>query len=196
LAPLRHLGILNPDPVPRLAIADQPDDDSRVNGPAASGAGGTDISPARCALLALHPGSGSPRKNWTESKWAALLEGLVADTNVDFLLVGGEAESDTYRRLSGLIPAQREVPAFNLPLAHLARLLSHCIGFVGHDSGISHLAAAAGLPGLVLWGPTSAAVWCPRSPDMTILYDPAGLEHLTVARVRSALVSRFPKWIP
>ena len=196
LAPLRRLGIANPDPVPHLPIADPSADDTAVNGPAASVARGTDIGPARCALMALHPGSGSPRKNWPESRWAALLEGLVADTNVDFLLVGGEAEGDTYRRLSGLIPAPRAVSAFNLPLAELARGLSHCIGFVGHDSGISHLAAAVGLPGLILWGPTSAAVWCPRSPVMTILYDPAGLEHLSVARVRAALASRFPKWIP
>ena len=196
LAPLRHLGISNSDPVPHLPIADPSDDDTAVNGPAASVPRGAGIGPARYALLALHPGSGSPRKNWPESRWAALLEGLVADTNVGFLLVGGEAEGDTYRRLSGLIPAPRAVPAFNLPLAQLARVLSHCIGFIGHDSGISHLAAAVGLPGLILWGPTSAAVWCPRSPHMTILCDPAGLDHLKVARVRSALASRFPKWIP
>ena len=45
-------------------------------------------------ISALHPGSGSERKNWPEAKWAALLQHLVNSTELDLLLVGGEAEGE------------------------------------------------------------------------------------------------------
>ena len=81
------------------------------------------------------------------------------------------------------LPSARIVVAANLPLVELAERLSACTGFVGHDSGITHLAAAVGLSGLVLWGETPPAVWRPRSERMTILMEPKGLAYLPVDRV-------------
>ena len=40
--------------------------------------------------------------------------------------------------------------------------------YIGNDSGISHLAAAAGTPVLALFGPTDPAVWAPRGPNVRI----------------------------
>jgi heptosyltransferase-2 len=73
--------------------------------------------------------------------------------------------------------------AQSLPLADLAHLLAACRAFVGHDSGISHLAAAVGLPGLVLWGDTAEEVWRPPSERVIVLRYPAGLARLPVAKV-------------
>jgi ADP-heptose:LPS heptosyltransferase len=70
-----------------------------------------------------------------------------------------------------------------VPLTDLAPRLASCAAFVGHDSGIAHLAAAVGLSGLVLWGETPPAVWRPRSERMTILMEPKGLAYLPVDRV-------------
>ena len=50
------------------------------------------------------------------------------------------------------LPSARIVVAANLPLVELAESLSACTAFVGHDSGITHLAAAIGVPLLVLGG--------------------------------------------
>ena len=58
--------------------------------------------------------------------------------------------------------------------------LARSRGFIGHDSGISHLAAALGLPGVVLWGGTSEAVWRPPSEKVVVLKNPGGLAHLPV----------------
>src|SRR5206468_2533428 len=106
-----------------------------------------------CATLALHPGSGSEKKNWPEVKWAKLVQHLIDSTELNLLLVGGEAEGERLERLapkasSGMaatVPAARIELAQSLPLPELALRLQSCIGFVGHDSGISHLAAAVGL---------------------------------------------------
>jgi heptosyltransferase-2 len=79
--------------------------------------------------------------------------------------------------------------AQSLPLADVAHLLADCRAFVGHDSGISHLAAAVGLPGLVLWGDTAEEVWRPPSEKVIVLRHPAGLAQLPVEEVAARLRS-------
>jgi heptosyltransferase-2 len=138
-------------------------------------------------ILALHPGSGSDKKNWPEPSWAALLECLAQANDFHFLLVGGEAEGDRVRRLAARMPAGRLRVAQNLPLVELAALLEGCAAFVGHDSGISHLAAALGLPGLVLWGQSAERLWRPPSDKVVVVRHPGALAQLTVAEVLEEL---------
>jgi heptosyltransferase-3 len=60
--------------------------------------------------------------------------------------------------------------------------------FIGHDSGISHLAAAAGARCIVLFGPTDAKVWAPQNDNVTVLLAPDGeLTMLDVTTVREAI---------
>jgi ADP-heptose:LPS heptosyltransferase len=66
-------------------------------------------------------------------------------------------------------------------------MLQRCVAFVGHDSGISHLAAALGKPCLVLWPATPEELWRPQGQHVTILHEPAGLRQLTAERVFSEL---------
>jgi heptosyltransferase-2 len=79
--------------------------------------------------------------------------------------------------------------ARNLPLTHLAAVLEHSI-FIGHDSGISHLAAAAGANCVLLFGPTDPHVWAPRNKNVRVLRAPGGrLSNLEIAPVAAAVVS-------
>jgi heptosyltransferase-3 len=176
LKPLEQLAIYDVNPVPEI----------RVQTPDASSPAGTPGNGNR-RVLALHPGSGSELKNWPESFWLELLQRLVAESDLHFLLVGGEAEGDRLERIAAVIPEDRLELARNWSLRHLASRLQSCAGFIGHDSGISHLAAAVGLAGLVLWGPTSETVWRPRSDRMILLRDPQGLDFLPVDRVLEGL---------
>lgn len=163
LKPLEQLAIFEPDAVPRLDI---------------ERAFETTVATGR--WLALHPGSGSEKKNWPEAKWQELLEYLARATTLNFLLAGGEAERGRLERLATAAPATRVKIMHSAPLPELARWLASCIAFVGHDSGITHLAAAVGLPSLVLWGETEEAVWGPRGREMIILRDSHGLRSLSV----------------
>jgi heptosyltransferase-2 len=187
LKPLEQLAIFNPDPVPRLRIGKRsyPEpfapETTRLPQPKPGMNQSAQASPQ--PRLALHPGSGSERKNWAEPNWAALLRRLVAETRLQFLLVGGEAEGGRLDRLAPLVPADRLQIARSLPLTELAVHLEDCAAFVGHDSGITHLAAALGLAGLVLWGDSAEAVWRPRSDRMRLVREPGGLAALTVDRV-------------
>jgi len=162
LRPLQRLGIRNASPRPRLPF------------PAV---------PSASPRLAVHPGSGSERKNWPEANWAELLKRLADKTACEILLIGGEAEGDRCVRLAAALPAGRVTVAQNLPLLELAFLMQDCSAFIGHDSGITHLAAALDLPGLVLWGESVLTVWRPQSPRLKILRDPGGLSALPVAAV-------------
>ena len=143
-------------------------------------------------LIALHPGSGSPRKNWPLENWRALGAALLAQTPPPrLLLIGGEADR---AQLDALTAAWRGVPvllARDLPLPHLAALLARCRLFLGHDTGISHLAAATGAPSLLLFGPTDPAVWAPANPHVSIIAAPGGdLAALPIATIQAEAARR------
>jgi heptosyltransferase III len=176
LRPLERLAIFDADPVPRLNFPDAP------------------LAPA--PLLAVHPGSGSEKKNWPPPRWAAFLAHIMSGTDWNVLLVGGEAEGRRLAELAAPLPSSRVTLLQSQPLPDLARALRHCLGFVGHDSGITHLAAAVGLPGLALWADTHQAIWHPRSPAFHVLRCADGLARLapeTVFNVlRNLLLPRTP----
>jgi heptosyltransferase-3 len=166
LKPLERLAIFAAESEPRLAISFQP---STLN------------------LLALHPGSGGAGKNWPEACWLELLRRISAETNWRILLVGGEAEAERVQRLALPLPADRLVIALNEALPELARKFTACAAFVGHDSGITHLAAASGLRGLALWGGTKPEIWRPRSEQFALLRDERGLDQLPPDTVFAAI---------
>jgi ADP-heptose:LPS heptosyltransferase len=163
---LEPLAIFGADPVPRLPLKPAP----------------SSLKP-----LALHPGSGGERKNWPEAGWKELLSRLMRETTRPLLLVGGEAEGDRIERLAQGIPGDHCEILSRQPLVDVARRLADCAAFVGHDSGISHLAAAVGLPGIAIWGASNATVWRPRSNRFNLVEAPSDMASLSVETVLSAV---------
>jgi heptosyltransferase-3 len=137
-------------------------------------------------LVAIHPGSGSERKNWPLENWVALCRWLGSLTPaLTLLLIGGEADRQRLSALRQAQPAMRV--ASDLPLSRLAAVLEKCALFIGHDSGISHLAAAAQARCLLLFGPTDPDIWAPANPGVRILRAPGGaLENLALETVKNA----------
>lgn len=162
LEPLQRLAIFDADPIPRLVI------------PAAQ----PSLAQPQAKTIALHPGSGSERKNWPLPNWIVLTRELARRTEVSLLVVGGEAEADKLTRIAAAFPRPGVEVAFGWPLAKLAERLAGCSAFVGHDSGITHLAAALGLRTLALWADTPETVWRPRGDHVALLRHPAGLLEL------------------
>jgi ADP-heptose:LPS heptosyltransferase len=165
LKPLERLAIFDADPVPRLSFNPQ----------------------LSLNQLALHPGSGSEKKNWPETKWAGLIQQIIATTRWNLLLVGGEAEGERLRRLAAVLPPARCSIAQGLPLAELAQRIQSCAAFVGHDSGITHLAAAVGLPCVVLWADTLEEVWRPQGVPLVVLKEITGVQAISVEKVMNEL---------
>ncbi|MEP7071402.1 MAG: glycosyltransferase family 9 protein [Verrucomicrobiota bacterium] len=117
-------------------------------------------------VLALHPGSGSPRKNWPISSWISLIEHLVQRTD-RVMAIAGEADSTQIAALRGKF-GERLHYAIGWPLYDLGAILRQTI-FVGHDSGISHLAAASDARCTILFGPTKSEVWAPPGENISVL---------------------------
>jgi len=109
----------------------------------------------------IHPFSGSPAKNWPLEKFRALARQLERRFPVQWC----RGEDDP--------PLERAVRIDDL--YELACWLARAVLYVGNDSGITHLAAAAGTPVLALFGPTDPRVWAPRGPNVRIArWNPAG----------------------
>jgi heptosyltransferase III len=113
-------------------------------------------------FLTMHPGSGSAGKNWPVDRYAALARRL---GDRPWLLSLGPADEAAE-------PLAREPNAVvtrDLPPRALGALLARAGVYVGNDSGVSHLAAAVGVPTVALFGPTSPDVWAPVGPRVRII---------------------------
>jgi heptosyltransferase-2 len=138
-------------------------------------------------LVAIHPGSGGEKKNWPVARWAELgRQLLAAEPGITLLLVEGEADGEPAQVLAEAWKGLPLLRARWLPLPILAALLRQCALFIGHDSGVTHLAAAADrrLPILALFGPTNPVIWAPPRMGVEVVRDVSGtLESISVKRV-------------
>ena len=72
-------------------------------------------------------------------------------------------------------------------LYELARWLQTARLYIGNDSGITHLAAAVGIPVVAIFGPTDPAVWGPRGDRVRTLH--GKLDEITVDQVLAPAIS-------
>lgn len=129
-------------------------------------------------FVAIHPGSGSSTKNWPIGHWRQLAEALSHEFGARLLVVSGEADTAAASALAGL-----GTPLRNLPLEDLVHRLAGAALFIGHDSGVSHLAAACGAPCLLLFGPSDPATWAPPAPHVRVIRRGPNLSAISVADV-------------
>jgi ADP-heptose:LPS heptosyltransferase len=128
---------------------------------------------ARCGfspqqpLALVHPGSGSRHKCVKPEVLVPVLEGLQVH-GFEPLILQGPADEEMVE--SVLVHMGSRPPVLRgLPVRMLARVLSQVDLFVGHDSGVTHLAALLGTPTVALFGPTSPSRWAPRGRAVTVV---------------------------
>lgn len=134
----------------------------------------------------LHPGSGSPKKNWPLGHYIELARRMRDGRNFAPVFLLGEAEDDAREGLTRNAP---DIPRLDgLSVREAAQILAAADGYIGNDSGISHLAAAVGARAIALFGPSRADLWSPRGPRVTVLQAPDGvLDQLSIDTVIEAL---------
>jgi lipopolysaccharide export system permease protein len=109
-------------------------------------------------VLAMAPGANTAGKRWPSERYAALArkllspDGLFADAAL--VLLGSADERSVIQPILDAIPAERIVDLVGGtdPLLAAAWLTAADF-YIGNDSGLTHLAAAAGAPTLALFGP-------------------------------------------
>ena len=122
-------------------------------------------------FAAIHPFSGSPRKNWPLERFQELASGL----SMPVRWCAGPEDP----------PLPNAVHIDNL--YDLAQWLASARLYIGNDSGITHLAAAVGAAVVAIFGPTDPAIWAPRGPRVEIVRGP--LDSLSTRDVLAAVES-------
>jgi lipopolysaccharide heptosyltransferase I len=114
-------------------------------------------------LVALVPTARRPQKRWPLAHVRAVADRLALEAGLRVLVVWGPGELETARlAATGLV--SRPLLAPPTDLAELTALLRRCAVVVGADTGPVHLAAAAGVPAVGLYGPTRAERNGPHGP--------------------------------
>ncbi|UCE54658.1 MAG: glycosyltransferase family 9 protein [Desulfobacterales bacterium] len=111
------------------------------------------------AKILIHAGSGSARKRWAISHFFVLEKMLRSEgLKPEFLL--GPAEEDL---MDTVREHGRKIYRLS-DLVELVTLLRTAGGYIGNDSGASHLAAFLGLPSVIIFGPADPERWKPNGP--------------------------------
>jgi ADP-heptose:LPS heptosyltransferase len=118
-------------------------------------------------LLILGPGSGAKEKNWPVAAYHEIARAWERKAgNVAIMVIGpAEEENQEIRRELATGPCVVR----GLDLAKTTALLCQCHGYIGNDSGLTHLAAALGRRTLAIFGPTDPVRWSPRGADARVL---------------------------
>ena len=119
-------------------------------------------------FLVIHPFASSPTKRWDLNKFKKVASRMPVHVR---WCAGPEETLDGAVRFDDLY--------------QLAIWLSRARVYLGNDSGISHLAAAVGVPVVALFGPTRPEIWAPRGEHVRVMRD---MEKLTVEEVCEAVL--------
>lgn len=128
--------------------------------------------PANKTLIGIHAGS-APNflwKRWPISNFAKVCHKLIKNNNAHILIFGGEDEKKLKERLKSQIGESSSIIFTNLLTT--AAIMTKCNLFISNDSGLMHLASAAGTPTFGLFGPTNEKHTGPRGPGSFVIRAP------------------------
>ncbi len=148
------LGLENDPPAPRLWIGDRHRRTAKRMIP--------DGSP----VLAVGPTANWHGKVWPAGRFADLIARLTAADGIlphaRVAVFGHGSERAAAQPVLDAIPTERRVDLIGrLGLLEVHACLYRCSIYVGNDSGLMHLAAAAGIPTLGLFGPSRESLYAP-----------------------------------
>lgn len=121
-------------------------------------------------FLAVHPFASSGVKSWPMEKFAAVAHAANKLYGLTPVVLGGARDLEPARIAAGLFPEGTLNLAGTCNLRVTMAVLARCTAFIGNDSGIMHLAAAAGTPLVAVFGPTSPVRFGPWGVNSRIVY--------------------------
>jgi ADP-heptose:LPS heptosyltransferase len=170
--------ILGLSPPPSPVVWTDESDRSRASG----------LLPADRPIVVLAPTANWAPKVWPADRFAASFRGLAESQlpNAIAAVLGGPgpAEREMATPLLTALPEAIDLVGI-LSLAEAASVLQRASLFIGNDSGLMHLAAAAGAPTIGLFGPTDAATYAPSGRCATAVAA-ATMDAISVRQVLHA----------
>lgn len=166
---------LDPPPVPVVWTADEDRQKAAV------------LLPADRPVIALAPTANWLPKIWPAERFVAAFQALSAGDAVPAVIAGpGATERAMAAPLLAALPDAIDLVGC-LTLPEIAAALQRVSLFVGNDSGLMHLAAAAGAPTIGLFGPTNALEYGPTGARArAVIARNGGMDTITVEQILDA----------
>jgi heptosyltransferase III len=144
------------------------------------------LLPANRPIIALAPTANWQPKVWPADRFAAAFQAVAASMYAVPVILGGPgpAERAMAEPLLAALPQAVDLVG-TLSLPEVAAVLQRATLFIGNDSGLMHLSAAAGAPTIGLFGPTDAATYGPAGPRSTAVIA-RSMEDISVQHVVTA----------
>lgn len=135
-------------------------------------------------ILAVAPAANWMGKTWPAERFAIMTAELLGEggplAGGRLLLLGGPHDRHACEEVRRAIPRARLIDAAGkLDLLTAFAALKRARLFVGNDSGLMHLAAAAGTPTLGLFGPSDDRLYAPWGPHARVVRGPRPFEAFT-----------------
>ncbi|MEO8051033.1 MAG: glycosyltransferase family 9 protein [Acidobacteriota bacterium] len=127
--------------------------------------------------LVLHPFASAPDKAWPAERFVALAAHMEGAGLLPIIVAGP---------VDDVSPFSEFLVLRHPPLAELKNLMSGAALFIGNDSGPAHVAAAFGIPVVVLFGPSDPATWAPWRTESRVLTSRGSLAEITIEEVMAA----------
>ncbi len=133
-------------------------------------------------ILALGPASNWVGKVWPIERFAQtakrLLEGDGPLAGGRLMILGGPEDVRLVDELRRTLPKEKIIDLVGqVDLLTAYACLKRCDLFIGNDSGLMHLAAAAGAPTIGLFGPSDERLYAPWGPNARPVRGPRSLEQ-------------------
>ncbi len=139
------------------------------------------IDPQRYVLLfpagGSNPGMQLPEKRWPARHFAQLAREL----DLDVVLVGGPQDGAALAAVGNQVERASLALAGDLTFAQIALLASRSVLSMGNDSGLTHLAAAAGGRTVAIFGPSDPRRYAPSGPAVLVLWKSGPLPRAGVS---------------
>ena len=120
--------------------------------------------------IALAPGAAyGSAKCWAPERFAHVADRLIADSGADVILFGTTSERDIAELIAARMRHRPVNFAGQTPIGELPPFFAACDLFIGNDSGAMHVAAAAGIPVVAIFGPTAPEGTAPVTPRRTLV---------------------------
>lgn len=129
-------------------------------------------------LVVLHGGGGANpgmtlhRKRWLPERWAAVADQLVADYEASVILIGGPGDEEAVAAIKGAMHCAAIEAVRRWDWSVLGALLQRARLFLGHDTGMMHLASAVCTPTIVVFGPSDPQMYGPYGLNGRVIWRP------------------------
>ncbi|MDB6083068.1 MAG: hypothetical protein JWN43_949, partial [Gammaproteobacteria bacterium] len=139
--------------------------------------------------FAINMGGKASEKDWGPANWRSLLKRIDGQyPDFGLLVVGAAEDSERAQHVSEVWTGPFVDACGKLSPRESAAAMRHAVAFIGHDSGPLHLAAAAGVRCIGLFGGfNNPNRWHPRGVQHRIIHRMSGLHTITVAEVMEAV---------